>query len=104
MLVQVHAGEGIDGSERLSRFVSGTVEAALAHVASHVTRVEVHLSDENSGKGGARDKCCTLEARLENRQPDVVSHRAETLDEAVSAAAEKLRRVLREAIERMRHH
>ena len=33
--------------------------------SAHITRVEVHLGDENAGKRGSDDKRCMMEARLE---------------------------------------
>ena len=60
----------------------------------HIRRVEVHLSDENGDKGGANDKVCMLEARLEDRQPIAVTQRSATLEQAVAWAADKLVRLI----------
>jgi hypothetical protein len=57
--------------------------SALSRVSDHITRVEVHLSDASDRKSGSNDKCCMMEARLENRRPIAVTHEAETLDHAV---------------------
>jgi hypothetical protein len=54
----------------------------------------VHLSDENAEKGGASDKRCVIEARLEGRKPEAVSNKAASLEAAYSGAAKKLHRVL----------
>lgn len=59
-----------------------------------VTRLEVHLSDQNGGKSGQRDKRCVMEARLEGRQPIAASDDATTLDQAVRGAADKLARLI----------
>jgi hypothetical protein len=64
--------------------------------------VEVHLSDENSHKGGADDKRCLMEARLEGRPPTAVSHRAPSVQLAIDGAAAKLARVIESTIERRR--
>ncbi len=66
------------------------MERTLGHRAEHVTRVEAHLSDENGKKGGRFDTRCMMEARLEGRQPIAVAHEAETIAQAIDAAADKL--------------
>jgi ribosome-associated translation inhibitor RaiA len=69
--------------------------------AAQITRVEVHLSDENSDKGGDNDKRCLLEARLAGLRPVVVSHRAATLQQAIDGAAEKLERSIESTLGRL---
>mgnify|MGYP006172692853 CR=1 FL=1 len=58
------------------------VDDALARVSSRLTRVEVHLADENAGKGGADDKRCMIEARPAGQSPVAVTNHAATLEEA----------------------
>lgn len=70
------------------------MEHALRRFQDQVTRVEVHLSDQNSAKRGQRDKRCAMEARLEGRQPIAVSDDAATLAQAVRGAADKLARLI----------
>jgi ribosome-associated translation inhibitor RaiA len=90
MKIQVNAGENIQGSEELARRVQEKVENALANFGDAITRVEAHLSDENSAKGG-QDKRCALEARVKGQRPIAVTHQAESLQFAVDGAAEKLK-------------
>ena len=94
MRIQVNTDANVDGHERLVAHVSATIEHALERFSDHVTRVEVHLSDENGGKSGLQDQRCLLEARLEGRQPVVVTENAGTQDQAVQGAAQKLVRLL----------
>jgi len=56
-----------------------------------ITRLEVHLSDENGAKTGLKDKRCLLEARQEGKQPIAVTELAETYDMAVAGAVEKMK-------------
>jgi len=93
MQIQVNTDRNIDGHEALAAWVTASVESALQYVSDHITRVEVHLSDENSGhKDGQLDKRCLMEARLNGRQPIAVDHQAASLGEAVDGAADKLGR------------
>lgn len=95
MLIQVITDNHIEGSDGLSRHVESTIMDALERYGERITRVEVHLSDQNSGsKSGDNDKLCAIEARLAGLQPVNVSHRAESIDQALDAAAEKLERLL----------
>ena len=102
MQIQINTDHNIEGHEALAARVSSVVESALSLVSDHITRVEVHLSDENSAKGGQHDKRCLMEARLEGRQPIAVTHQAATLDEAVDGAADKLARSIDSDLGRMR--
>lgn len=102
MQIQVNTDANIDGREGLADHVKGVVESVLGHVGTRITRVEIHLSDENGHKAGAEDKRCMMEARLEGRQPTAVTHQAATLDEAVDGAANKLKRSIESTLGRLR--
>ena len=102
MQIQINTDHNIDGREALAAQVSGTVESALSRFSDHITRVEVHLSDENSAKSGHNDKRCMMEARLEGRQPIAVTHEAPELDQAVDGAADKLARSIENTIGKLR--
>ena len=96
MQVQINTDHNIEGHEALTARVRGVVESALSRVRDHITRVEVHLSDENGDKSGKNDMRCVMEARLEGRQPVAVTDQAETLEQAVDGAADKLAPIDRE--------
>lgn len=100
MQVQVNTGHNVEGSEDLVGRISGIVENALRHMSEHVTRVEVHLSDENGFKGGPSDKRCVMEARLEGRQPIAVTEEAPNLDQSAMGAADKLARLIEHTLGR----
>lgn len=75
--------------------------ARLDRFSQHVTRFEVHLSDEDGDKSGGSDKRCLIEARLEGRQPEVASEQAATLEGVYSGAAKKLQRALQTTLGRL---
>lgn len=101
MNIQLNTDVHIDHTETLTARVSATIEQALGRFAQQVTRVEVHLSDENGGKSGQQDQRCMLEARLEGRQPVAVTDYAATLEQAVNGAAQKLARLLESTLGRL---
>ena len=102
MQIQINTDHNIDGREAVAGRMTDLVEDALRHVSDHITRVEVHLSDENSDKkGGDRDIRCVMEARLEGHQPVAVTRQAATLDQAVDDAADKLTRLIENILGRL---
>jgi len=104
MQIQVNTSNGVDGKEALERWADDELRQQLRRFADDVTRVEVHLSDENHEKAGEGDKCCVMEARLAHHQPLAVTHHAAGLDEAFRGAADKLARLLDSTLGRLHNH
>lgn len=104
MQIQVNTDHNIEGHESLTVHVNAVVKSVLAHVSSHVTRVEVHLSDENGQKIKPDDKRCVMEARLEKRQPLAVTCHAPSLHQAIDGAAHKLLRAVEGDLDRQHDH
>jgi len=102
MRIQINTDGNIEGREELATRSRDVVRRSLSRYSDQITRVEVHLSDENSDKSGQRDKRCLIEARMEGRQPTAVTHEAATVDEAVEGAANKLKRALASSVGRLR--
>lgn len=105
MQVQINTDHNIEGREGLTAHVRGVVEGVLGHLGEQITRVEVHLGDEN-GKGkeqknGVDDKRCMMEARLQHQVPLAVTAHAGTVHQAVDAAAEKLLRAIESKLGRL---
>lgn len=94
MKIQVNTDGHIEGHEALVTHVDDTVQHALQRFRDHITRVEVHLSDQNGDKGGQQDKRCVMEARPEGRPPIAVTDDAPSLHQAVRGAADKLARAI----------
>ena len=94
MQVQVNSDHNIESSAGLQNWVASVVEDRLDRFDELLTRVEVHLNDENAGKSGAQDKRCQMEARIKGHQPLSVTHKADSLDLAVDGAADKLLRAI----------
>lgn len=91
MQIQVNTDKNISGHDSKVQGIEESLNRVLARFASQITRLEVHLSDENSAsKSGVADKRCLLEARLEGREPTSVSDIAATIDQAVTGAAHKM--------------
>jgi ribosome-associated translation inhibitor RaiA len=100
MQVQINTDHSVKVQESESAYLLGVVEDTLSRFEKDITRVEMHLSDENGTKGGPGDKRCLLEARLKGHQPLAVSHVAGSLISAVEGAAEKLARSIKSDVGR----
>ena len=104
MQVQVNTSNGIQNKETLDRWADEFLNESLARFRQEITRVEVQLADENSGRKGAADKRCMLEARLNGHEPVAVIHHGETQDEAFRGATQKLIRALEHTLGRLDRH
>jgi hypothetical protein len=104
MQIQVNTDKNIEGNEELVAHVEATITKSLSHFSAHITRVEVHLSDENADKNGQKDKRCMIEARLEGRQPTAVTCEAATLAQAVAGAADRLKSALQSTLDQLHEH
>lgn len=101
MQIHLNTDNHIEGHESLEEVVRGVVEGALGRFAERITRVEVHLSDENSHKQGTDDKKCTIEARLTGLQPIAVHDQAGTIRHALDGAVEKLEKAIDSTLGRL---
>jgi ribosomal subunit interface protein len=98
MQIQIVTDNHVGKSEGLKRHVESVVANALERFGHRVTRVEVHLGDENSHKTGG--EWCAMEAKLAGLQPVTVNAQASNLDQAIDAAADKLVKVLDRTIDK----
>jgi hypothetical protein len=94
MHVEVSTDRSVEGDAGLRQQVTEEVEGALARFSDQLTRVEVHLGDENGARGGTTDKRCAMEARPAGLPPVAVTHHAATVAEACRGAVRKLQRLL----------
>lgn len=104
MTIQFNTDNNITGSIEFKAPLIALITEELSRFSQHITRLEVHLSDENSHKEGPNDIRCMLEARIEGRQPIAVTNQADTHDLAVEGALDKLKTSLNTIIGRLRNH
>ncbi len=104
MKIQLNTDKNISGNEKLESYLNSLIKEELSLFSDHITRIEVHLADENSHKKGENDKRCMLEARLENRQPIAVTSHANTVEQAVNGALDKLKTSIETIYGRLKNH
>lgn len=101
MQININCDKTIERHASLDAHVQTVVDAAIHRFAEQITRVEVHLSDNNSQKSADGDNRCLMEARVNGYQPIAVSAHAATLHQAISGAADKLKRAIDSALGRL---
>jgi ribosome-associated translation inhibitor RaiA len=93
-LIEVRAASSVKGSAGLDAFAEQVVTAALSRFLPRLTRIDVHLSDDNAAREGGTDKRCQIEAHPASQQPVSASATAATLEKALTTAANHMKRLL----------
>lgn len=101
MQIQINSDKNIAMHAKLSSLIESSLHHLLDRFDSHLTRVEVHLTDENGDKNGAQDKRCLLEARPKHHPSLTVTNDSADIQTAVSGAAGKMQRLLETKYGRM---
>ncbi|MFH1320932.1 MAG: HPF/RaiA family ribosome-associated protein [Bacteroidota bacterium] len=91
MKIEFNTGHNISGGDKLSAPLIALITEKLSRFSSHLTRVEVHISDQDGNKDGRNDIKCMIEARPRGLKPIAVTHRANTPEQAVEGSIEKLK-------------
>ena len=104
MIIQFNTDKTINGDVKHQEFFSDQIANELDRFRSHITRIEVHLTDQNGKKEGINDIRCLLEARIEGRKPIAVSDQADNVEQAVSGAIDKLKAALGTIMSRLKDH
>lgn len=104
MTIQINADNNLNVHEAFGNKLEDLLSEELSRFDEHITRLEVHLSDENGNKQGQNDKRCMIEARLEGRKPIAVTANANDYELAVSGAIEKLKASLNTIEGKLRNH
>ena len=103
MKVQLNTDKNIKGTESLEIFVSESLRDSLKHFADNITRIEVHLSDQNADKGGPDDIKCKIEARVEGRRPVMVESKGDSKETALDEAIVKMKAALDSIMGKMKN-
>lgn len=91
MKIQFNTDKSIQIDERRNDFFCKQITEVIKSQAAHITRIEVHISDQNGSKNGLNDKRCSMEARLEGRSPLAITANVDTVEHDESYATEKLK-------------
>lgn len=104
MKIQFNTDKTVNGADRHQDYFISQITKEIKRYQSDITRIEVHISDENGKKEGLNDIRCLLEARLEGKQPIVVTCQASNIELAISGAIDKLKASLKTTLGRISNH
>lgn len=90
MQIQINTTNDVEGRAALLSHAEDQVRQRLSRFESRLTRIEMHLGDENGARNTAGDKRCVLEARPTGLAPVTVTDHGNTLEEAMSGALKKI--------------
>ena len=90
MDIRINTANNVEGREALTRQLEETVRTKLSRFSERLTRVEVHVGDENGDRGGGDDKRCVIEVRPAGRDPISVTEQAGSIDQATAGALSKV--------------
>ncbi|MBI5920713.1 MAG: ribosome-associated translation inhibitor RaiA [Betaproteobacteria bacterium] len=102
MHVQINTDHHVELTEAFATYVRGTLEERLSWYQDHITRVEVHLSDQSGHKITPNDKRCVMELRLEGLPPLSAHKQAATYRGAIDGAGDKLSRMVQRKVRKLR--
>ncbi len=101
MQINVNTDNTIQKHQGLDEHVAAVVQSSIGRFGEQVTRVDVHLSDENKEKHADGGNYCMMEARVAGYQPIVVHEHAVELHQSIKNAGGKLARALDSALGRL---
>lgn len=104
MTIQINTDKTLTGDKRSNDFFTSQITEVLQRFESHITRIEVHLKDENGKKDGFNNISCLLEARIEGRKPIAITNQANTMDIAVTGAIDKIKASIESILGKTQKH
>lgn len=104
MTIQINTDNTISGEQRREEYFTTLIAEALERFETHISRIEVHLKDENGQKDGINDISCMIEARIEGRQPNAVTNQADAVEPALIGAIDKMKSAVGSIIGKMQNH
>ena len=104
MTIQINSDHNVEVNESLTEYIKAEVAKSLHRFEEHVTRLEIHFRDENGAKGGADDKRCLIEARMEGHNPFAATCHEDTIQKAFHGAMDKVKHALSKEMDKMKQH
>lgn len=87
---QFNTDSSVMGTENVAERIETQLRGKLQRFEDRLTRLEVHVRDDNAKKGGGDDKSCTIEARPRGGDPVSVTANADDVDKAARDAGAKM--------------
>jgi ribosome-associated translation inhibitor RaiA len=104
MQIQFNTDKNVKLNEEQIASSTSLISEELSRFSSQITRLEIHLSDEDGNKDGLNDKRCMVEARLAGMKPIAVTEHANTHEQAIFGAIDKMKNSLENIIGRLKNY
>ncbi len=104
MIIQINTDKTLNGDLRMQEYFTSQVEESFKRYQAQITRVEIHLKDENGKKEGPNNVSCTLEARLRGRKPIAITSQADTMELALMNSIKKAETAIKTIVGRIQNH
>jgi ribosomal subunit interface protein len=98
MQILIHPSS-VSSTPAITEHAVRCITHALRHVAQRVTRVDVHLHDDNGPKHGVAQRC-VVEVHVARQHPLAVHHTSSDLYASIHTVATKLRRLVEKRVAR----
>lgn len=90
MDIHINTANNLEGREATTQRLEALVKERMSRFEGRLTRVELHVGDENGDRSIGADIRCQIEARPAGLDPVSVTDQSDTLDQAASGALGKL--------------
>jgi len=104
MQIQFNTDKNVILGEEQVVYFTSLISEELSRFIPQITRLEIHLSDEDGNKDGFNDKRCMVEARLAGMKPIAVTDNANTPEQAILGAIDKLKTSLETLTGRLKEY
>ena len=104
MTIQLNADNHLHIHAAFSEKLNDMLNDELSRFSENISRLEVHLSDENGSKESPDDKRCMIEARVDGRPPVAVTAHGDTYELAANNCIDKLTASLETVFGKMRNY
>ncbi len=90
MKILINSDKTIHSSASMQDNLKDILNRELTSYQTKLSRIDVHLTDQNGVKEGVNDILCLIEAHIDGRPSTLASQQADTLELAFSAALDHL--------------
>lgn len=104
MTIQLNTDKNLTIHQEYEDKIHSQIKAALSRFSDLITRIELHLSDENGSKDGLEDKRCLIEAKVSSKEPIAVCSFGKNYDLAIAGALTKLKSTLETVAGKMKSY
>ena len=104
MTIHLNTDKNLTIHQEYEDKIKNIINEGLGRFDDLVSRLEVHLSDENGSKEGLEDKRCLLEARISGKEPIAVTNLGNNYDLALTGAITKLKSKLETIAGKLKTH